>query len=145
MPSPRPTAGNRRPTSTPAHRWPGKSDSTASFGWKKHHGRRRSLTAYLFSNLTSAIVTVVCGPEKRLFAAHEDVLCHSPYFTAACRGQFQEAHARRIELPEELPEIFSCVLEYLYKGKSSLPAGSETNAVVPGFSAYPHQVITSRP
>ena len=68
------------------------------------------------SNLTSAIITIVCGPEQRLFAAHEDVLCHSPFFTAACRGQFQEAHARRIDLPDEEPEIFSSVLEYLYKG-----------------------------
>ncbi|KAI9756573.1 MAG: hypothetical protein M1815_003289 [Lichina confinis] len=70
----------------------------------------------LNSNLTSAIVTIVCGPEQRLFAAHEDVLCHSPFFAAACRGQFQEAHSRRIDLPDELPEIFSSVLEYLYKG-----------------------------
>lgn len=56
------------------------------------------------------------GHEQRLFAAHEDVLCLSPFFAAACRGQFREAHARRIDLPEEEPEIFSSVLEYLYKG-----------------------------
>ncbi|KAI9885868.1 MAG: COP9 signalosome (CSN) subunit [Watsoniomyces obsoletus] len=68
------------------------------------------------SNLTSAIITIVCGREQRLFAAHEDVLCHSPFFAAACRGQFQEAHTRRIDLPDEEPEIFSSVLEYLYKG-----------------------------
>ena len=68
------------------------------------------------SNLSSAIITIVCGREQRLFAAHEDVLCQSPFFAAACRGQFQEAHARRIDLPDEEPEIFSSILEVLYKG-----------------------------
>ncbi|KAI9853108.1 MAG: hypothetical protein M1838_001609 [Thelocarpon superellum] len=70
----------------------------------------------LGSTLTSAIVTLVVGREQRLFAAHEDVLCLSPFFAAACRGQFHEAHARRIDLPDEEAEIFSSVLEYLYKG-----------------------------
>jgi hypothetical protein len=56
------------------------------------------------------------GPEQRLFAAHEDVLCMSPFFAACCRGQFLESHSKRINLPEEQPEILSCVLEYLYKG-----------------------------
>jgi hypothetical protein len=67
-------------------------------------------------SLTSAIVTIVVGPDQRLFAAHEDVLCHSPYFADALRGQFFESGNRRIDLPTEEPEIFSCVLEYLYKG-----------------------------
>ena len=44
----------------------------------------------------------------------------SPYFAAACRGAFLEAHSRRIDLPDEEPEIFSCVLEYLYKGRDAV-------------------------
>jgi len=68
------------------------------------------------STLTSPIVTFTVGKEGRLFAAHEDVLAASPYFAAACRGQFLEAQSKRIDLPDEEPEIFSCVLEYLYKG-----------------------------
>ncbi|KAH7389103.1 hypothetical protein BKA64DRAFT_130072 [Cadophora sp. MPI-SDFR-AT-0126] len=69
------------------------------------------------STLTSSIITLVVGREQRLFAAHEDVLCISPFFQAACRGQFMEAaSAKRISLPDEEPEIFSSVLEYLYKG-----------------------------
>ncbi|KAI9875855.1 MAG: hypothetical protein M1830_007896 [Pleopsidium flavum] len=70
----------------------------------------------LGSTLTSAIITLCVGPEQRLFAAHEDVLSLSPFFSAALRGQFLESHAKRINLPEEIPEIFSSVLEYLYKG-----------------------------
>ncbi|CZT00509.1 uncharacterized protein RAG0_08525 [Rhynchosporium agropyri] len=68
------------------------------------------------STLTSSIITLVVGREQRLFAAHEDVLCISPFFQVACRGQFMEAAAKRISLPDEEPEIFSSILEYLYKG-----------------------------
>ena len=32
------------------------------------------------------------------------------------RSQFLESNQKRIALPEEIPEIFSSVLEYLYKG-----------------------------
>lgn len=67
-------------------------------------------------SLTSAIVTIVVGSDQRLFAAHEDVLCHSPFFAHALRDQFFESANRRIDLPTEEPEIFSCILEYLYKG-----------------------------
>lgn len=68
------------------------------------------------STLTSAIVTLCVGREQRLFAAHEDVLCHSPWFQAVCQGQFFESGTKRIDLPDDEPEIFSSVLEYLYKG-----------------------------
>lgn len=68
------------------------------------------------STLTSPIVTLCIGPEQRLFAGHEDILCRSPFFEAACKGQFYEGSSRRINLPEECPEVLSAVLEYLYKG-----------------------------
>jgi hypothetical protein len=64
----------------------------------------------------SPIVTLTVGREGRLFAAHEDILCQSPFFEKACRGQFFEAQSKRISLPDEEPEVFSAVLEYLYKG-----------------------------
>jgi hypothetical protein len=67
----------------------------------------------------SPIVTLTVGKEGRLFAAHEDVLCQSSFFEAACRGNFFDAHnsgGRRIALPDEEPEVFSAILEYLYKG-----------------------------
>ncbi|MCJ1339293.1 hypothetical protein MMC09_004582 [Bachmanniomyces sp. S44760] len=68
------------------------------------------------STLTSPIVTICIGPEQRLFAAHEDILSTSPFFAAICRGQFLESVSKRVNLPEEIPEVFSSVLEYLYKG-----------------------------
>jgi hypothetical protein len=58
----------------------------------------------------------VVGHEARLFACHESVLSKSPFFAAICRGQFLESSTKRVNLPEEVPEVFSSVLEYLYKG-----------------------------
>ena len=67
------------------------------------------------STLTSPIITLVVGPDARLFACHEDILVRSPFFAAICRGQFLESTSKRVCLPEEIPEVFSSVLEYLYK------------------------------
>lgn len=68
------------------------------------------------SGITSSVVTLVVGAEQRLFAAHEDVLCASPFFAQTLRTTYMDPAARRIALPDEEPEIFSSVLEYLYKG-----------------------------
>jgi len=68
------------------------------------------------SSLTSPIVTLVVGREQRLFAAHEDVLSLSPFFAVMLKGQFLDAGTKKLNLPDEEPEILSCVLEFLYKG-----------------------------
>ncbi|KAI1413143.1 hypothetical protein F5Y13DRAFT_31557 [Hypoxylon sp. FL1857] len=67
--------------------------------------------------LTPSIVTLVIGKDQRIFAAHEDVLCASPWFQQALSNQYMDPqNSKRIHLPDEEPEIFSSVLEYLYKG-----------------------------
>jgi len=68
------------------------------------------------STLTSPIITLVVGREQRLFAAHEDVLSHSPFFAAALKAQFLQGSSKQVDLPDEEPEILSCILEFLYKG-----------------------------
>ncbi|KAI2630211.1 hypothetical protein GGS26DRAFT_598684 [Hypomontagnella submonticulosa] len=68
-------------------------------------------------SLTPSIVTLVIGKDQRIFAAHEDVLCASPWFQQALSGQYLDSqNGKRLHLPEEEPEIFSSILEYLYKG-----------------------------
>lgn len=68
-------------------------------------------------NLTSPIIALVVGRDQRLFAAHEDVLSLSPFFVEALKDQFfVDANGKKVDLPDEEPEVFSCVLEYLYKG-----------------------------
>ncbi len=66
--------------------------------------------------MTSPIVTLVVGNEQRLFAAHEDILCVSPYFQSALKDNHSGSSAKRLVLSDEEPEIFSSVLEFLYKG-----------------------------
>ncbi|KAI9851463.1 MAG: hypothetical protein M1824_002694 [Vezdaea acicularis] len=111
-------------TNNSSHR-AGKATSSRKQRSFREHGVGKSQTATrshkvesppIGSTLSSAIVTLVIGREQRLFAAHEDVLCLSPFFSAACRGQFLESQTRRIDLPDEEPEIFSSILEFLYKG-----------------------------
>ncbi|CAF9929344.1 MAG: hypothetical protein HETSPECPRED_007349 [Heterodermia speciosa] len=67
------------------------------------------------STLTGPIVTLIVGRDQRLFAAHEDILSLSPFFATALKGQFYEGASKRVELLDEEPEIFSSVLEFLYK------------------------------
>ncbi|KAL5340130.1 hypothetical protein BJX70DRAFT_362257 [Aspergillus crustosus] len=67
--------------------------------------------------LLSPIVTLVVSREQRLFVAHENVLSRSPFFDWVLRDQFPIGSVNKaLLLPEEEPEILSCVLEFLYKG-----------------------------
>ena len=98
-----------RPSGTNSSPAVERSPPVGSGGPRSQHGPDRD------GNLTSPIVTFTVGKEGRLFAAHEDVLSASSFFTKACRGQYRsDALSKRIDLPDEEPEIFSCVLEYLY-------------------------------
>ncbi|CAG7558485.1 unnamed protein product [Fusarium equiseti] len=110
------------------------SKSSASFSKdsgitkRKHesrHHRRPTMTSMTSasgdvmmgeSTGASPIVTLVVGSEQRLFAAHEDVLSNSPFFNNALRNGYMDVASKRISLPDEEPEIFSSVLEFLYKG-----------------------------
>lgn len=83
---------------------------------KKVSKLQRSLTDEDLAAAPSPIVTLAVGRDGRLFAAHQDVLCQSPFFGAACRASFSDAQSRRISLPNEDPDVFSAILEYLYKG-----------------------------
>ncbi|KAK4193500.1 hypothetical protein QBC35DRAFT_108295 [Podospora australis] len=64
----------------------------------------------------SPIVTLVVGQEQRIFAAHEHILSQSPFFQSVLQNKMLDSQTKKISLPDEEPEIFSSVLEYLYKG-----------------------------
>ena len=104
------------------------------------------------------------GPEQRLFAAHEAILCASPFFAAQCRAATPAPRRRvhphipypgkRIDLPDEQPEVLSCVLEYLYKGDYTPrlrhnaqrkaweleDAGIDSTGQTPGATVFHHRV-----
>ncbi|KAI0001231.1 hypothetical protein F4779DRAFT_140491 [Xylariaceae sp. FL0662B] len=107
------------------------SSFSKSYGVSKsrHEPRRRPTTATSShapandvtmspaSTLTPSIVTLIIGKDQRIFAAHEDVLGASPWFQQTLQNQYMDSqNAKRIHLPDEEPEIFSSILEYLYKG-----------------------------
>ncbi|KJZ77535.1 hypothetical protein HIM_03259 [Hirsutella minnesotensis 3608] len=89
----------------PRHKRPSTASSTIA-----------SEDTVMSNDSASGIVTLVVGPEQRLFAAHENVLCTSVYFLNALRSAYSDSTTKRISLPDEEPEIFSAVLEFLYKG-----------------------------
>lgn len=65
----------------------------------------------------STILTLSIGTTPpRLFAAHTDILLRSPFFATALRSHLYNPTSRVLSLPDEIPEVFSCVLEHLYKG-----------------------------
>lgn len=62
-------------------------------------------------------MTLVIGRDQRIFAAHEDVLCASSWFQQVLSEQYPDDQGgKRVHLPDDEPEIFSSILEYLYKG-----------------------------
>ncbi|MCJ1283878.1 hypothetical protein MMC26_003209 [Xylographa opegraphella] len=72
-------------------------------------GRRNNLK--LFNDW----VTLVVGPEKKIFKMHMGLLCSvSPYFKAALEGDFKEAQEQVIELTEDDSEIIEYFQFWLY-------------------------------
>lgn len=59
------------------------------------------LIMYPYSPLTSPIITMIVGRDQRIFAAHEDVLSVSPFFSSALKEQFLEDGAKQLTLPDE--------------------------------------------
>ena len=50
--------------------------------------------------MISPIITLVVGPDLRLFAAYEHALLKSPYFAKRLRDQFYETSSKRLKLPD---------------------------------------------
>ncbi|KAH8682304.1 hypothetical protein BX600DRAFT_479020 [Xylariales sp. PMI_506] len=103
------------------------SKSHAGVSKSRHESRRRPSTATTANDpatspsntLTPSIVTLIIGKEQRIFAAHEDVLSVSPWFQSNLSSLYMDVDSsnnKRIHLPDEEPEIFSSILEYMYKG-----------------------------
>jgi hypothetical protein len=77
-------------------------------------------------------LTLICNGHE--FPVHRAIVCpHSPFFDAACKGEFQvitrtfrtniqtktdsslqEAHTRRVELQDDDPDTVKCMVSYMY-------------------------------
>lgn len=51
-----------------------------------------------------------------MFAAHEGVLAQSPFFQSALYEHYYSSDSKTLRLPGEVPEVFACILQYLYQG-----------------------------
>ncbi|KAI0150850.1 hypothetical protein BJ166DRAFT_617420 [Pestalotiopsis sp. NC0098] len=102
------------------------SKSSSGVSKSRHEGRARRPTVSSINNpvlspsgssLSPSIITLIVGKEQRIFAAHEDVLQASPWFQKTLSSMFMDANSnRRVYLPDEEAEIFSSILEFMYKG-----------------------------
>ncbi|KAI9798170.1 MAG: hypothetical protein M1833_004919 [Piccolia ochrophora] len=69
----------------------------------------------LEESLFSNFVIVLVGPELTKYNVYKDKICsQSPFFKAACYGQFVEATQGVIKLPEDEPHIFEAFLHWLF-------------------------------
>ncbi|OAP58546.1 hypothetical protein AYL99_07636 [Fonsecaea erecta] len=62
------------------------------------------------------IVAVTVGRDKLQHLVHESVLCKSPFFDKCLHSGMREQLQKAINLPEDDPEGFAIVVEWLYSG-----------------------------
>ncbi|KAI9870690.1 MAG: hypothetical protein M1830_003922 [Pleopsidium flavum] len=63
---------------------------------------------------SSAVFSLSVGPNKRPLFAHQSVLSQSPVLARFCQPGFRESEVMHIDLPEDDPNVFGRLLEYLY-------------------------------
>ncbi|KAI9640798.1 hypothetical protein NHQ30_010638, partial [Ciborinia camelliae] len=66
---------------------------------------------------SSPIIPIRVGPHAETFHVHRDILTKSEYFRKALDGEFKEAAAQAIDLPEEDPTLFEFIIAFLYESK----------------------------
>jgi hypothetical protein len=65
---------------------------------------------------SSKIVTILVGPSKASYTFHKDLLCaHSPFFEKCLSSSLLDGRKDRIELPEDLPEVFENFIDWTYR------------------------------
>ena len=85
------------------------------------------------------MVDIYVGPERKKFHLHRDLLCErSEFFKASFMGNFKEAAAEEMALPEDNVVSFELFVGWLYGGSViSIPSDDE-------FPAYVDLVILSQ-
>lgn len=63
------------------------------------------------------IAKVLVGTDEKEYTIHKDLLCKSSaFFERALDGHFSEAQTKTIRLPEDEPDIFNILVDWLYTG-----------------------------
>ena len=66
----------------------------------RHQDKKANILYIDCSSMISPIITLVVGPDLRLFAAYEHALLKSPYFAKRIQDQFYESSSKRLKLPD---------------------------------------------
>lgn len=72
------------------------------------------------------VITVLVGHSEDDYTVHKDLICaQSPFFRAACNGNFVEAAEGTVRLPDDEPETFELLLQWLYMGRVGDPKATK--------------------
>ena len=65
---------------------------------------------------SSKVITILVGPSKASYTLHKDLLCaHSPFFERCLSSGFLERQKDQVELPEDSPEVFEHLIDWVYR------------------------------
>lgn len=88
----------------------------------------------LIESLYDERISVVVGPEKKIYRVHKGLLCEcSKFFKAAFNGSFSEAARGVIEIPEEDVLTFDIIYTWLYINKL-IRIGKGENVACDGYN-----------
>ncbi|KAH0845580.1 hypothetical protein FOPE_12260 [Fonsecaea pedrosoi] len=79
------------------------------------------------------IMTVIVGPNKVAHLVHESVLCKSIFFNKCLHAGMREEEEKSITLPEDDPEDFALIVQWLYSGR--LPNDLKWRDMIRGYTA----------
>lgn len=88
-----------------------------------------SVTANSTSRVTDNLITITVGENHKAekFLIHDFLLKeHSKFFEAALNGPWKEGREKKLNLPDDEPDVFGAYVEYLFTGK--IATATETTA-----------------
>lgn len=81
------------------------------------------------SQMGTAMVTLIVGPQKHVFTVHSKLLCDKvKYFKAMFDGEFEEASSGVATFPEDDVQSFDLMLFWLHTGKLPIFTNGEADA-----------------
>lgn len=94
--------------------------------------------------LTFNMVDIYVGAKRKAFRVHEDLLCdRSDYFKATFHGEFAEAKAKELYLPEDNDASFELFVNWLYGGdlRMGRPSKDDDLPAYFGLLALAHKIL----
>jgi len=84
------------------------------------------------------MIDIYVGPTKKLFRVHKAIFCEKiPYFDKMFSGGFKDALEHSATFPEDSPEDFEVIYEWVYTGFLKPP---EVITIVDGVAILPNYV-----